>query len=269
MTQSMINIKLIYMKEVLGMWRSFKWLWVPLVMLILGITQPITTKLMPQILSSAGGISPELLQQLSTPQPGEVLIQVLSQYNIVGVLILVLPLMGIISGEIQHGIALNFMMKPIKPSQYVLAKWLSALSLAIPSFMLGYGGSWYYTNVLIGAVDNRAALVAGLYYLLWIVLVITVAVAVSGLVNQVVGGAAITVGTVLLTTIIGGMLPGQWGWYPSRLSDLAVMELANQTPLYSAWWPSSTIAILILLLLLVTIVRNRKRSNWVQSSSIL
>lgn len=50
-----------YNKEMLEMWRSFKWLWVPLVFILLGIMQPVTTYYLPQILEMAGWYYTELL----------------------------------------------------------------------------------------------------------------------------------------------------------------------------------------------------------------
>ncbi|MDG0794039.1 hypothetical protein OMP38_26850 [Cohnella ginsengisoli] len=59
----------LYAKEMLGMRRSYKWLWLPLVFLLLGIMNPVTTYYMPQLLE-ASGISAEAAAAIPTPTAG-------------------------------------------------------------------------------------------------------------------------------------------------------------------------------------------------------
>ncbi|MGZ9584754.1 ABC transporter permease [Paenibacillus marinisediminis] len=258
---------IIYKKELLYLWRSYRLIWVPLVFLVLGISQPIATKLMPQLLSSAGSIPPELLAQLASPAPGEVLAQTLSQFNLVGVIVIALTLMGTISGEIQHGVALHYMVKAIPVHRYVLAKWMGAMSLTIPSFIIGYAGTWYYTNVLIGTVSMTPALQGGAYSLLWLMFIATLAVAVSGMIDQPAIGAVVTIIFVFVTMIMGSYLPADWAWIPSRLNDAAQMGLAGQPVSYSIAWPILSVVLLSSALLLLVVIRNTNRSSWMQQSA--
>jgi len=56
-----------YRKEMLDMSRSFKLIWIPIVFAILGITQPIISVFMPEILEMSGGVPPEMLSLYETP----------------------------------------------------------------------------------------------------------------------------------------------------------------------------------------------------------
>ena len=265
-SSSLSIILLLYKKELMNMWRSNKLLWVPLVLLILGISQPISTKFMPEILSAAGNIPEELIQQLAHPLPGEVMVQVISQYHMIGVIVIVLALMGVISGEIQHGIALHFMVKPISAYQYMMSKWLSAMTLILVSFLLGYAGSWYYTSILIGAVDLQGALLGGVYSLIWMLFAGTLIVASSGLVKQPAGGAAITLGLVFAITVMSNIVPAAWKWYPGNLEDAAQHALMGQ-PFSSGLWALLTVALLCVGVLIILVVRNQRRSSWIPDST--
>ncbi|MDY0407538.1 hypothetical protein [Paracerasibacillus soli] len=43
-------------KEMVENWRNFKWIWVPLVFILLAIMDPISTYYLPQILEAVGGL---------------------------------------------------------------------------------------------------------------------------------------------------------------------------------------------------------------------
>lgn len=85
------------------MGRIFKWVWVPLVSLILGVMQPLTSYYMPQILDYASGLPEGAVIQIPQPSAAEGMSQVLSQFGTIGVLILVLSFMGAVAGERHSG----------------------------------------------------------------------------------------------------------------------------------------------------------------------
>lgn len=264
---SLSVMMVLYKKELKYLWRSYKLLWVPIVFLILGISQPIATTFMPEILSAAGNIPADLIQQLAHPLPGEVMVQVLSQYNMIGVIVIALALMGAISGEIQHGIALHVMVKPITTGSYLISKWLSAMTLTVLSFLIGYCGAWYYTTILIGSMDVYGALIAGAYSLIWMLFAGTLAIAVSGLIKQPAGGVAITLGLLFVISITADFIPVGWNWYPSRVSDTAQSILMGASFDASSLWSIFTIMLLCLIALIAVDVRNRHRSSWIPDSA--
>ncbi|MBW7460867.1 ABC transporter permease, partial [Paenibacillus sepulcri] len=183
----MRQFRLFFRKEMLEMGRSYKWLWVPLVFLMLGVMQPVLTRFLPEILESAGNMPKGMTITIEPPSGAEVLAQTLGQYSSVGMLILVLSVMTLISGERQSGVSQMIFTRQVSYVSYAAAKWASMLSLVTASFVLGYVGAWYYTAQMIGSVEAGAAMKAGLFYLLWLWFVGSLKLFLSSLVNPAAG----------------------------------------------------------------------------------
>ncbi|WP_054636111.1 ABC transporter permease [Thalassobacillus sp. C254] len=143
----------LWKKECLEMWRNFKWIWVPLVFIILGLTEPLSTYYMPVIMESVGGLPEGAVFEMPMPSPGEVLMMTTSQFNMLGILVIVLASMGLISSERRSGVAGLILVRPVPHASYVTAKWTGMIVLGWLSLFLGYLASWYYTNLLFGSLS--------------------------------------------------------------------------------------------------------------------
>lgn len=225
---------LFFRKEMLEMGRSYKWLWVPLVFLMLGVMQPIVTRFMPEILKSAGNMPKGMTITMEPPSGAEVMAQTLGQYNSIGLLILVLSLMTMISGERQSGVSQMIFSKPVSFVSYTAAKWMGMLSLITVSFALGYAGAWYYTVQMIGSVDTGAALTAGGFYLLWMWFGGSLTLLASSLLNPAAGIAFISLGVALLLTMASGWLPRYLAWSPGSLPQISVNWLLEEQEMTEA-----------------------------------
>ncbi|MCJ8013864.1 ABC transporter permease [Paenibacillus sp. KQZ6P-2] len=216
---------LFFRKEMLEMGRSYRWLWVPLVFLMLGVMQPIVTRFMPEILKAAGNMPKGMTIMMEMPSGAEVLAQTLGQYNAIGILILVLSLMTMISGERQSGVSQMIFSKPVSFVSYAAAKWMSMISLITASFGLGYAGAWYYTVQMIGPVDTAAAVKAALFYLLWMWFAGSLTLLFSSLMNPAAGIAFVSLGAALLLSLAYGMLPRYMAWSPGALPQISAKVL--------------------------------------------
>lgn len=218
---------LMYRKEMLEMIRNYKLLWVPVVFVLLGAMQPLTSYYLPDLLKASGDFPPELLDNFPIPGPVEVMTQVLSQYNIIGVLLVVLAGMNMVAGELFGGTAALVLVRPVTTVQFVVSKWAGQLSLVILSFVLGYGSAWYYTSLLQGAVPWREALDAGGLYLLWLAFAVSLTLLCSTLLR---GGAAAIVTLLLLglLSVLYGLVPSWMAWSPARLTQESAGHLIGQ-----------------------------------------
>src|SRR5690625_5067518 len=108
-------------KEILENWRNKKWIWVPIVMMLLTIMEPISYYYLPEIIEMTGGVPEGTVIEIPTLTPYEVVEMSLGQLSMFGVLIVILISMGTIDGERQSGIAEIIFVKPIKYHQYVTA----------------------------------------------------------------------------------------------------------------------------------------------------
>lgn len=236
---------LFYRKEMLEMSRNYKWMWIPLVFMLLGIMQPVMTYFLPEILKNAGNMPKGTLITIPVPTGGEVLGQMLGQYGMLGLLILVLSMMAIVSGERQSGVASLILVKPVSYISYITAKWAGMVSITAVSFMLGYAGGWYYTGQLIGSVDTAWALQAFGFYLLWLIFIVTVTLAVSSVLSNAAGVAFVTLGLAALLTALSGLFHKALLWSPSHLTDIAAGWLQSG----DTDWPIVPIVIVTLILM--------------------
>lgn len=248
----------LYRKENLEMWRSGKWLWVPVVAILLSVMNPVSSYYMPQILDMAGNMPEGTIIQIPVPKPHEVMADTLSQFGTMGVLILVLASMGIVASERTGGAAAMIMVKPVKHASFITAKWAALLTLGMSSFLAGYASAWYYTELLIGHVDpGRAAAAFGLYGL-WLVFILTLTVLMSTWLK---GSGAVAFITLFLTagvSIAGSLLPRFTKWSPGRLADQANTVLMSGKPEFSAVL-SVTVALLLIGFLLAASVQLFRR----------
>ncbi|WP_409342486.1 ABC transporter permease [Paenibacillus sp. MBLB4367] len=212
-------------KEMVEMKRNAKWLWVPLVFLALGIMQPVTTYYMAQIIENMGGLPEGTVIEIPQPAPEAVLVQTLSQFSSVGILVLVLASMTVVSGERTSGVAGMIMMKPVSHLSYITAKWAGVLLLTIASFAAGYGGAWYYTNLLFGAVDVGRVATSFAVYGLWLAFVVSLTVLLSASLKGMGGIAFLAVASAMALSIAGGLFAKYMRWSPSKLADHAGLFL--------------------------------------------
>src|SRR5690625_6823092 len=92
----------LYRKEMLEMIRNYKVLCIPIVFVLLGVMEPVSAYYMPEILDTLGGLPEGTILEMPTPTGTEVLMKVLSNYGMLGVLILVLGALGVVSAERQR-----------------------------------------------------------------------------------------------------------------------------------------------------------------------
>lgn len=130
----------LYRKEMLEMARSYKLIWIPVVFILLGIMQPLTTYYLPEILKASGDVPPGLLEGYEIPSAAAVMAQSLGQYGTIGMLVLALGAMNVLAGERYSGTMELILVRPVSPAAIVFAKWAAQLTLLIVALGLGAAG---------------------------------------------------------------------------------------------------------------------------------
>lgn len=258
----MRNTLILFQKEWMELIRHYKWLWVPLVFLLLGISQPITMKFLPDILASTGSLPEGTMIQLPTPTSGEILGQVLSQFNTVGILLLVLATMGTISSEVRSGVAGAILTKPVSPASYLAAKWAAAMCLTIPAFSIGYAGAWYYTVQLFEPISAFVVLTAAIVALGWFCFIVTLAVVMSLWLASGAAAAFSTLAIALLFGLINLLWKDSYLLNPSKLIEGAQYMLMEQPPSFSVGVTVFMTLLLSGLLFAIGLWSATKRQSW-------
>jgi ABC-2 type transport system permease protein len=240
----------LFNKELLEMWRNYKWVWVPLVFILFGVLQPISTHYLPQILEAVGGMPEGAVIEIPLPSGAEVINKTLEQYGMLGVLILVLSFMGSVSLEKQSGVAGLILVKPVPFFSYISSKWTAAVILTFVSLFLGILSSWYYTELLVDQVDFMRIIYTSLLFGLWLMVVITITLFMSTLLKGNGGIAFLSLFTIFALSALAGIFPAYLKWNPGMLPGFArSLLVSGETGDGLIICLVSTISMLVLLLL--------------------
>jgi ABC-2 type transport system permease protein len=236
-TSSWTKWQVLFGKEWLEMVRNYKLVWVPIVFILLGVMQPVTSYFLPEILASAGSLPEGAVIEIPLPSGAEVLSQTLQQYNTLGLLIVALSFMTAISSERSSGTAALMLVKPISRGAFVTSKWAAMAALILVSFALGYLGAWYYTILLIGPVESGLVFGSLLIYGLWLIFIGTLTLLFSALFKSGAPAAFAALGLAAALTIASSLWRDLLAWSPSLLAGRAY-SLLQTAEVDAALWPS-------------------------------
>lgn len=237
----------LFKKEVLESWRNFKWIWMPITFLLLGVMDPITQHYLPDILNTMGELEGAVIQ-LPIPSAEEVLAMSLENFDMLGILILVLASMGMISGERKSGVAAMILVKPVSHGFFIASKWLSSLVLMWLSYFIGILASWYYTGLLFDFIPFTDFILSFVLYGIWLSVVITITIFYNAFLKTpgIVGFLSLT--TVILVNMLSGLLSKWLAWSPALL-----MSYSSQSLLQDGL-PEHTVATIVLSVILIIIL---------------
>lgn len=248
----------LFRKEMLELWRSYKWLWVPLVFLFLGIIQPAATYYLPQIIDSFGGLPEGTIIEIPTPSAGGVLAESLSQLGTIGLLVLALAAMGVLIAERRSGVAAMLLVKPVAFGAYVSAKWAAYVVLTVISVLIGQVGAWYYTTVLFDDFPLRTVLESALVFAVWMSFILTVLVLVSAILRSAAAAAFTALSLAILLSILTPLFEDPMVWSPANLGVYASALLTDSTG-HELLIPLGTTVLLMPVMLLAAIGAFRRR----------
>lgn len=240
----MNKVWIYYKKEMLEARRNHKLIWVPIVFLLLGIMQPLTTFYLPEILSMSGDLPPEAAALFTTPPPEGVIVTTLNQFSTIGVLVLVLSAMNTVAGERSTGTFELVLTRSISTFSVITAKWAALMTILILSFGLGLAGSAYYTYQLIGPVEWGALIGGGMLYALWLAWIVTLVLPL-GAVLRGPATAFISLGIAAVCALLSSLFPSKILWNPGHLSNLASQWLLEND--LATWGPVVSAALVIVL----------------------
>ncbi|SOC23165.1 ABC-2 type transport system permease protein [Ureibacillus xyleni] len=212
-------------KELRESWRSFKILWIPLVFILLGVSDPILNYYLMDILKAVGEMPEGFQMVMPELSPADILAASTGQFQSIGLIVLIATFVGTISRERQNGTATLLYVRPISHMALFLSKWLVACLVAVISVIAGYAASLYYTVLLYGPVqwDQFIGMLAT--YLLWICLIMAVTVAMSAAFKTVIAATLtiiMVIGGTIFESLIGSFLSiSPWKLPSSALSLLS------------------------------------------------
>lgn len=179
----MNNFIVLIKKEFVQMVREFKVIWLPIVFIFLGLTQPIVTYYLPSILEALGGGQGITIDPSMTAQKGsEVLASTLgSQFDQLGLMIIVISMMSIIQTDKANGMLAFILTRPVTVISYIGGKVISNYLIAAFSVAIGYFASYLYVNYLFTDLPFSHMITGLLFYLVWVLFIVSFTTMISAI----------------------------------------------------------------------------------------
>lgn len=241
--------------------RNYKLFWIPAVFILLGIMEPVSNYFLPQILDSVGNLPEGTVMEFPTPEPEQLMVAIMGQYQLLGLLVLVLAYMGTIAGERKSGTATLMYARPLSFSAYFLSKWIMASIIALLSIWLGFLAGYYYTYLLFGSIEASELMQFASTYSLWILMVISIVLAASALMPNSGLTAALSLAIIIISQLIDGLLGTYWTVSPLKIPVYAAAWLENGHDMGGFWWSAALVVLLILLLIALGIFVSAKKAT--------
>ncbi|CAH0318057.1 ABC transporter permease [Priestia megaterium] len=224
----MNNLIVLIKKEYVQMLRDFKVIWLPIVFIFLGATQPVITHYLPSILEALGGggqgitIDPSMTAQ----KGGEVLASTLgSQFDQLGLMILAISMMGIIQTDKANGMLAFILTRPVTVTSYIGGKIVSNYLMAAFSVTIGYFTSYLYVNYLFTAVPFSHMITGLIFYLVWVLFIVSFTTMISAIFHSQGIIALISIIFLIGCRIIVGLNPIMDQLNPASMSKHAMETL--------------------------------------------
>jgi ABC-2 type transport system permease protein len=242
-----MNFMYVFRKELLELWRTYRFLIIAAVLVVFGMTSPLMAKFLPQILRSIPSVPSGILDSIPAPTVVDAVTQYIKNMNQFGILLALLVTMGVVVQEKERGTAAFFLTRPVSRETFILSKFSALLVTFIAALVVAALGCWYYTYVLFQPIPWGQFLAAnGL-----ILLGFTVYIALSLLGSTVARSQGIAVGLAVIALILvslWGSIP-HWGDYsPARLFTWAAQLLLGTN---NPAWPAFGISLGIIVVALI------------------
>jgi ABC-2 type transport system permease protein len=249
----------LFHKEMLGNWRNRKWIWVPLVFMLLTSMDPLSYYFLPDIIEFAGGLPENAMIEIPTIKNTEAIMMSLDELGTFGIIVIALFSMGTLAGERKNGQAEMMLVRPIRYTNYVTAKWTSLLLLTWASFTLGMFLSWYYINLLFGGMSLLLLFKVIGFYGVWLAFVLTLSFLYSAICRTPGVVAACTILTIAMMSGINMAFGHRLTWFPNQLSAHIQTLVMNENVSRALVATTSIIVMLIIILLVASIAIFRSK----------
>ncbi len=208
-------MKTLLHKEFREGWRTWRFGVLVIILAVSGLISPLLAYYTPALLRMAnlpgnlGGLIPE-------PSIADAVAQFIKNGTLFGQILLVVFLMGSISGEKERGTAAMLFVRPVERSSFVLAKWLTWVGVLAVAVIVGGLLAYAYTLVLFGGLPLGPFLALNALLFASLLPYLSVALLASALTKSQGAAAGLAFGSWLLLLLIGS-LPRIGEFMPAQL----------------------------------------------------
>ncbi|MGG0238210.1 ABC transporter permease [Bacillus rhizoplanae] len=219
----MNHLSVLLNKEWLEARRSYKLLWFPIVFMLLGIIQPLSSYYLPQILQVAGGLPEGMNITLPKFTAEDVLASTLTnQFDQLGLIVLVIGMMGIVVSDKNSGMLTFILTRNTTLGEYLLSKWIGQAAIVAGAVTTGMITAICYTFYLYNSVPlARIAAGLGVYYI-WCLFMLTLALMMGVLLSRSSAVAVLSIFVLILLKAVTAFGSGFQILNPAHLTNHAV-----------------------------------------------
>lgn len=188
-------------KEFSEQYHTYRMLIAVIILLLLGLSAPILTKLTPDLLQNLGG---RIKITIPPQTAADALNSYLKNMTQLPALMIILLAMGCIADERSHGTAVTVLTKPVPRNVFVLAKFLAYTLLLFVGTVVTAAGDYFYTYQLFNALPVGPFVLLNLALFIFFMLSLSLTILASVLLrNAIAAGGLAFAGFLALSTLAG------------------------------------------------------------------
>lgn len=217
-------------KEFKEQWRTSKALILVLSFFLLGMSGPVTTKFLPEILKSSGSNLSGIDIIITGKQTYvDSIYSYFNQMTSLPVLILVLVAMGAVAGERERGTHIFVLTKPVTRVQFILTKYFTYLAVLLGTLVITGLGAAYYTLILFEGFPVGPYLLLNLCLFSNMAYLLAVIILFSSLFRSSIAAGGASFVFFLVVSLITGLIPRVSENMPGVFASLARPVMAGTT----------------------------------------
>ncbi|KOS66191.1 ABC transporter permease [Lysinibacillus contaminans] len=255
----MSEFNVLLQKEFREAWRSWKFLWIPLVFALFGMSDPLTNYYMMDILNAVGNLPEGFDITMPNLVPADLLQASIGQFQLIGLLVLIASFVGSISKERANGMATLLYIRPISFASYFMSKYVVMSAVGLVSIAAGFTASVYYTFILYGKFEVTMLLAAFATYFVWLLFVSAITLLMSAAFKTGVataGAFIIIFGGQIVDAIVGVF----WTVSPWKLPVYGVQLIRGTMEMPDYWWSMALTVVLLLIFIVIGIYAMKKNA---------
>ncbi len=244
----------LFKKELKEQLRTNRLIIVGGVFLFFGLSTPLMTKYLPDLLKLGGQ---DLSAIFPPPTAAEAMLQYASTMIQFGVLIIILVAMGAVSRERESGTAALVLSKPVGYPAFIIAKFKAIGFTTLTGVSLGWLACWGYTYLLFENAPAWGFFLQNALLMLYLSLAIAVTLLFSSLFRNQLAAGALGLVTIVVLSIVSS-LPWVGKYLPGELISWG-NSLITGEPASAAWGAAAVTTALIVLSLYLAWTSLRKK----------
>ena len=231
----MRGVTVLLQKEFRESWRSWKFLWIPLIFALLGMSDPLTNYYMMDILNAVGNVPEGFEMLMPELMPADLLQASVGQFQTIGLLVLMATFVGAISKERASGMATLLYVRPISFGAYFMSKFIVMSTVGLVSILAGFSASIYYTVVLYGTFEVGSLVASFCTYFSWLLFVLAVTLMMSATFKTIIATTCAFV-LIFIGQILDTLVGTFWTVSPWKLPGYGVQLMRGTMEMSDYWW---------------------------------